>query len=99
MTERDTLFEQRLRKVAELRAEGVDPYANDFKVDTSIARFVATYKDLPQESPAPADTAQRHAIAGRVMAINSFGKAAFIRLQDASADARDSPRNGVKPFR
>ncbi len=77
MTERDTLFEQRRRKVEELRALGADPYANDFKVDTSVAAFMGEHAALTE-----ANEAAKHAIAGRVMAVNSFGKAAFIRIQD-----------------
>lgn len=83
--ERDALFEQRLRKAEELREMGHDPYANDFRVDTQVSEFYARYSGLAAEDLEKVD--QIHAVSGRVMAINTFGKAAFIRLQDGSVDA------------
>jgi lysyl-tRNA synthetase class 2 len=78
----DTLFAQRLRKASELRDMGQDPYANDFARDTSVAAFIDTYAGHPAE--ALQEITAVHALAGRVVAINSFGKAAFIRLIDGS---------------
>jgi lysyl-tRNA synthetase, class II len=81
---RDALFEQRLRKVEELRAQNVDPYANDFRVDTRVCDFFSRYTSQDKETLETVTT--HHSIAGRVMAINVFGKAAFLRIQDGSAD-------------
>lgn len=81
----DILFEQRLKKADELRETGTDPYANDFRVDSTIAEFVRSYQ-AEEDGEALGKVEKKHAIAGRVMAINSFGKAAFIRLQDTSSD-------------
>src|SRR5687768_3268326 len=86
MTE-EALYEQRLRKSQELRARGADPYANDFTVDTPIAEFVRRYGgEASAEKLAAVDA--RHAMAGRVMAVNVFGKACFLRIQDGSSDER-----------
>jgi len=86
MTERDKFFTQRLEKGSKLRDAGHEPYANDFDVDTSIAEFFESYADLSREQlddrPSPREA---HAVAGRVMAINRFGKAAFIRIEDGSS--------------
>ena len=90
MTEHDTLFEQRLRKAAELRDAGVNPYANDFRVDTQVAAFVRQYDTPANDHDALEAVTHRHAVAGRVMAINSFGKAAFIRIQDDSAEEKNA---------
>lgn len=95
MTEHDNLFEQRLRKVAELRDAGLEPYANDFKVDTRVAAFVAQYDKEELDGGALEAVTSRHAVAGRVMAINSFGKAAFIRLQDDSAEELNAKGEAV----
>jgi lysyl-tRNA synthetase class 2 len=86
MTEREPLVEQRLRKVEELRAESIDPYANDFRISGHIADFFASYHGKDWPSDAPPQT--RHCLAGRVMAVNSFGKAAFIRILDESCDTQ-----------
>jgi lysyl-tRNA synthetase class 2 len=91
-------FAQRLRKVEELRASGVDPYANDFVRDTPVVDFLRLYADASHTAETlhaadDANTAPQHALAGRVVAINSFGKAAFLRLVDGSdVDGRaDAP--------
>jgi lysyl-tRNA synthetase class 2 len=88
MSEREPLVEQRVRKVDELRAEAIEPYANDFRISSPVAAFFAAYTG--KQWPAEAPPAARHSLAGRVMAINSFGKAAFIRIQDASCDTPDA---------
>ncbi|MEO1173776.1 MAG: amino acid--tRNA ligase-related protein, partial [Myxococcota bacterium] len=62
---------------------GQAPYANDFRVDTRVADFVTAYGEQKTFEDGDGET---HAVAGRVMAINTFGKAAFIRIQDASHD-------------
>jgi len=87
MTERDELYEQRARKLAELRARGLDPFANDFKVDTRVADFVRAHGAEPS-SEVLQQKGVKHAIAGRLMALNTFGKAVFLRIQDATVDEK-----------
>ncbi|MEE8410688.1 MAG: lysine--tRNA ligase [Myxococcota bacterium] len=88
------LFQLRLQKAEQLREQGIDPYANDFPEDelktprTTVAQFVRLYDRLTDPEKLEAVTA-RHAVAGRVMAVNTFGKAAFIRIQDGTADEKD----------
>ncbi len=85
MTERDEQYEQRLRKTNELRELGIDPYANDFAVDTTVAAFVKRYGS--EQSAAALDAVtEKHAVAGRVVAVNLMGKAAFLRIQDGTTD-------------
>ncbi|MEO0812328.1 MAG: lysine--tRNA ligase, partial [Myxococcota bacterium] len=86
MTERDEYFEQRLKKANELRELGHHPYANDFRVDTRVADFVETY-GAEEDKEVLEKVERAHAVSGRVMAVNTFGKAAFIRIQDASHDS------------
>jgi lysyl-tRNA synthetase, class II len=91
----DVLREQRLKKVDELRQAGIDPYANDFRVDTTVAQFVNTYAE--RDAAALEGSSTKHALAGRVMAINNMGKACFLRIQDGSADdviAKLGPEGG-----
>ena len=81
------LYQQRLDKAAEMRDEGVNPYANDFRVDTRAVEFFNTYDAI--ESKEEVDAIETvHRMAGRVMAVNKFGKAAFIRVQDGTADSK-----------
>jgi len=87
MSEHDEQFVQRLKKVEELRARNIDPYPNDFRVDTQIIDFVRLYGPEKDHDKLQAVTRQ-HAVAGRVMAVNAFGKAAFLRLQDGTIDEK-----------
>ena len=46
----ESLFEQRVEKTEALRALGIDPYANDFRVDTQVADFVRSYQRQDKEA-------------------------------------------------
>jgi lysyl-tRNA synthetase class 2 len=69
----------RRRKLAALRASGVDPFPNDFRPDHSASEVHARFGALDESGLAGASEV---AIAGRVVAIRDFGKAAFLHLQD-----------------
>lgn len=78
MEEISELLLQRRRKVDALWEEGINPYPNDFNpVHTSADIFVAygNVQELPVDP-------ERFVVAGRVMARRSFGKAAFVQIQD-----------------
>lgn len=78
----DSIIAQRRAKAAELRHEGVDPYANDFKVEHLAANLRRSYGGRTDE-----DLAQRPVevtVGGRVLAIRSFGRAVFLSLADRS---------------
>ena len=66
---------ERLRKLAALRELGLDPYPAHTQRTHDCATMVAQYDELD---------GQEVSVAGRVLSIRSFGKLAFIKLQDAS---------------
>ena len=66
---------ERLRKLAALRELGLDPYPAHTQRTHDCATVVAQYDEL---------AGQEVSVAGRVLSIRSFGKLAFIKLQDAS---------------
>ncbi len=74
------LIRQRVEALAELRARGVNPYPNDFRPTATAARLAGEYGAL--EGAALEALGESFAVAGRVMALRSFGKAAFVKLQD-----------------
>jgi lysyl-tRNA synthetase class 2 len=82
-TERE-IIAQRLRKAEQLRALGVNPYGNAQAPAHLVHDVVARYGDAPAEAIAqdPGDWS----IAGRVVAVRSFGKAAFLKVRDRSGD-------------
>lgn len=66
---------ERLRKLTALRELGLDPYPAHTERTHDCATVVSQYDEL---------AGQEVAVAGRVVSIRSFGKLAFIKLQDAS---------------
>lgn len=67
--------DERLRKLTALRELGIDPYPAHTERTHNCATVVTQYDEL---------AGQEVAVAGRVVSIRSFGKLAFIKLQDAS---------------
>jgi lysyl-tRNA synthetase class 2 len=78
MEELSELLLQRRRKVDALWEAGINPYPNDFKPQHTSADVTAAYGDKEQIE-AKDDI---FVVAGRIIARRSFGKAAFIQLQD-----------------
>lgn len=72
------LILQRKEKIETLRQEGVNPFPNGFKVRHTVSdihRFIEETANADEQSP-------QFTAAGRIMAVNSFGKSAFIRFRD-----------------
>ncbi len=80
-TERE-IIAQRLKKAEALRALGVDPYGNGFTPTHLAADLHARYGDAAADVIAQDPGAW--SVAGRVLAVRSFGKAAFLKVQDRS---------------
>jgi lysyl-tRNA synthetase class 2 len=82
-TERE-IIAQRQRKAEALRALGVNPFGNGYAPRHVARDLVRRYGD------SPADEIQKDpgawSLAGRVLAVRSFGKAAFLRVRDASGE-------------
>jgi len=78
--ERKDLFSQRKRKTEELKREGISLYPNTFRVSHSVEEVFKSYgKWSGEELQALED---RFALAGRLMRLSNFGKAAFFHIQD-----------------
>jgi lysyl-tRNA synthetase, class II len=70
----------RVAEVEALRAQGVNPYANDFRVTHAIAALPTDLATMPPE-PEIAAEAVRYAVAGRLVQVNEMGKARFLFLR------------------
>ena len=70
----------RTHKAEEMRARGVNPYPNDFRVTHAIGSVPRDINSLPHE-PEIAPDAPKFAIAGRLLQINEKGKVAFLFLR------------------
>ena len=80
MEETGHLIKQRLEKTDELRAKGIRPFNNKFKVDTVIGSLVSDYSNDSKEELAEKDTGC--VTAGRIMTRRDHGKTTFIHIKD-----------------
>ncbi len=86
---------ERKNKAESMRAAGANPYANDWKPDTTLAKVRAGYEATRPTAPPekgkagkgiqPVDD-QLYRVAGRVMAKRGFGKTVFAPVRDATGD-------------
>jgi lysyl-tRNA synthetase class 2 len=71
---------QRLRKIDDLKKEGINLFPNDFRVEKTSEDLVNRFG---QATPDELKTVKESfSLAGRIMAMRNFGKAAFIHIQD-----------------
>ncbi len=82
-TERE-IITTRLEKAEALRALGVNPYGNGVSPRHLAADLQARYGEAPTEEIARDPGAW--SLAGRVLAVRSFGKAAFLKVRDRSGE-------------
>ncbi len=78
------LIAQRQEKAQGWRALGVHPYGNGFRPEHLAADIQRAHAE--QSAEQLASSTQSYTVAGRVIAIRSFGKAAFLKLRDRSGE-------------
>jgi lysyl-tRNA synthetase, class II len=74
------LLNIRREKISDLKAAGIDLYPNDIKPQNTTAEILAGFENADNEDLAKLTDV--FSIAGRLMAVRNFGKAAFIKIQD-----------------
>jgi lysyl-tRNA synthetase class 2 len=78
------IYAQRLEKAKRWRELGSNPWGNGYKPEHLAGDIAAKHeKDTPEALEAAAHV---YSIAGRIVAVRSFGKAAFIKLRDRSGE-------------
>ncbi|KAH0927332.1 hypothetical protein HID58_019588 [Brassica napus] len=82
-SDREAIRSIRLKKVEELRGQGVEPYAYKWEKSHSANQLQEIYKHL-ENGEELNDESDRVSIAGRVVARRAFGKLAFLTLRDDS---------------
>jgi len=89
MSDERELMAERERKAAELRQAGQNPYANGFAPKHTAADVHAWFAagGVPSANPlTDQPRAPRFSVAGRIVAVRSFGKAAFAKVRDRSGE-------------
>lgn len=80
ITDDNEYVRMRRQKVKDLRKMGIDPYANGIVPTHTAAQIHRTYGDTDGEGLKKVE--EVFSIAGRIMAIRAFGKAAFLQVKD-----------------
>ena len=99
MDELQPLMVQRLRKIDDLKKEGINLFPNDFRADNTSGDLVKQYGQATPDDLKMVK--ESFSLAGRIMAMRDFGKAAFIHIQDRGGKIQvyvRSERVGEKSF-
>jgi lysyl-tRNA synthetase class 2 len=83
MAQSDNIRTQRLAKLNELRAQGIDPFYNRFVPSHSIAQVLEEFGALDSSQLEALE--QTFHLSGRLMLIREFGKASFCHIQDGTS--------------
>ena len=99
-TERESAMNRderdRRRKLAEIESLGVPAWPNRFAASHTLEQASETYGDLDGAGLDAAPEADRTVrVAGRIVAIRSFGKAAFLRLSEGPGTLQVHVRRDV----
>lgn len=73
MTTLSDYRDERLKKLSEIRARGIDPYPAKSHRNTKISYILNHFEEKD---------GQEVCVAGRIVAIRSFGKIAFVKIRD-----------------
>ncbi|MEA1947568.1 MAG: lysine--tRNA ligase [Thermodesulfobacteriota bacterium] len=79
MDKKSDAIEKRKKKLLDLKKNNINLYPNDFVVLHTVSDIKKAVKDAPDSVT---EDGPVFVIAGRMMAINRFGKASFIRFRD-----------------
>lgn len=82
MEEINELIEQRIKKLEELRQSGIEPFGSSFYAENHASellnKFGAVKRETLEASPVLCS------LAGRIISMRDFGKAAFAHIRDAT---------------
>ena len=82
MEETNELIEQRIKKLNELKSMGVEPFGGVFDVKDHASELLNKHENSSKESLEA--TPVLCVMAGRIVAMRDFGKAAFAHIQDST---------------
>jgi len=75
------LYNERQAKAKQLAELGVNPYGNGYSPDSTAAELLAKFNGV-EAATLEVDKPGPFSLAGRVVSVRDFGKAAFVVLQD-----------------
>jgi len=87
-TKTENIFEVRVQKLKKIIDAGLNPYDNTFTPSHTVEQIKSIFgegkRELPEEGDAKPLDENTYAVAGRVLTLRRFGKAAFFHLMDAT---------------
>jgi lysyl-tRNA synthetase class 2 len=78
--EESELLKRRLEKIESLKEDGIALYPNTFRYQDNAAALLTRFDN--KDNDFLAEVNETFTIAGRLMAVRDFGKAAFVKVQD-----------------
>jgi len=75
--------QQRIEKAELLRKEGINPYSNDSKRNSTIEKYLNVNSDIEHKEN-KRDEHRHYTISGRIKFFRIMGKASFIKIEDES---------------
>lgn len=85
MEKTSDLIGKRRKKIEDLKNKKIDLFPNDFNVAHTVRDIVSSLEGVPGSGT---DEDFEYVVAGRMLAINRFGKASFIRFRDRTGRLR-----------
>jgi lysyl-tRNA synthetase class 2 len=76
-------IQQRIEKSKLLKENGYNPYSNESKRDTTVAKFINVNSDL-FKTEEKRDENRIYTVAGRIKFFRLMGKASFLKIEDES---------------
>ncbi len=99
MEKTSELLHQRKEKIEDLKKNNINPFPNGFRVQHTIRDIRRAIEKSPQSMT---EVEPSFTTAGRIMAVNNFGKSAFIRFRDRTGQLQAYVRNdriGAEAYR
>ncbi len=75
--------QQRIEKAQTLREAGFNPYSNDSKRNTTVAKYLNVNADI-QDKEDKRDEHRHYCVNGRIKFLRIMGKASFVKIEDES---------------
>ncbi len=76
-------IQQRIEKVEFLQQEGINPYSNNSKRNTTIKKYLNVNADIEQLE-SKRDENRSYIVSGRIKFLRIMGKASFVKIEDES---------------
>lgn len=76
-------IQQRIKKAEFLKKEGINPYANNSKRNTTVEKYLNVNSDIKQLE-SKRDENRSYTVSGRIKLLRIMGKASFVKIEDES---------------